>query len=152
MSENGNLKYITTCVLCNQRFSNRALPIIGAVPDSATRQFVESLIDHLHRNHTAQFQIFVQRMKLMADKFAAWLALQSFQTTDPNLMKSQEELRSWIHSLTRKNQLTDADLLDRVARLELAEAEAQRVETLCKKIRDYMGEQGRYNPMVEAPR
>jgi hypothetical protein len=80
------------------------------------------------------------------------LALQSFQISDPNLLKSQEELRSWIHSLTRKNQLTDADLLDRVARLELAEAEAQRVETLCKEIRDYVGEQGRYNPMVEAPR
>lgn len=152
MSENGNLKYITTCTLCSQRFSNSALPIIGAVPDAATRHFVEQLIQHLAKNHAVQFQTFVKRMRLMADKFTAWLALQSFETSDPNLLNSQEELRNWVHTLTRKHELSDADLLDRVARLELAEAEARRVETLCKEIRDFMGEQGRYNPMVEAPR
>jgi len=146
MSENGNLKYITVCTLCSQRFSNSALPLIGDKPDANTRRFVEALIYHLKRNHAPKFAEFTRNMILMADKFAAWLALQSFQISDPNLLKSQEELRSWIHSLTRKNQLTDADVLDRVARLELAEAEAQRVETLCKEIRDFMGERGAYNP------
>ena len=34
------LKYITTCRLCNQRFSNSALPIIGDQPDRQTAKFV----------------------------------------------------------------------------------------------------------------
>jgi hypothetical protein len=147
MSENGNLKYITTCTLCNQRFSNSALPVIGDKPDAKTRGFVEGLIFHLKRNHGPQFAEFTRNMILMADKFAAWLALQSFETGDPNLMKSQEEMRVWVHTLTRKNQLSDADLLDRVARLELAEAEAQHVQTLSKEIRDYLTEQGAYSPV-----
>jgi hypothetical protein len=143
MGDNG-MKYITACRLCNQRFSNSALPIVGDVPDASTRRFVEGLIKHLASNHKQQFQEFRQNMVLLANQFAAWLALQSFEISDPNLQKSQEELRRWVHTLTRKNQLTDADLLDRIARIGLAEADAARTLELCKEIRNCLTEQAQY--------
>jgi hypothetical protein len=145
MSSNGTpVKYITPCKLCNQRFSNNALPIVGDVPDASTRRFVEALIKHLASNHKPQFEEFKRNMVLLANQFAAWLALQSFEISDPNLQKGQEELRRWVHTLTRKHQLTDADLLDKISRLELAEPEAAHVNELCKEMRDYLTEQAQY--------
>jgi hypothetical protein len=152
MSENGNLKYITTCTLCNQRFANSALPVIGEAPDGATVRFVAGLAKHLKQAHPQEIERLKMETAILQNQFVGWLTLQKFETTDPQLLASQQRIRVWLHTLTRRNQLTDADVLDRVARLELAEAEAKQVEMLCTEIRDYMGEQGRYNPMVEAPR
>jgi len=144
MPENEKLKYITTCTLCSQRFSNSALPVIGETPDANTRHFVEGLIFHLRRNHAPQFAEFTRNMILMSNKFAAWLALQSFQTADPNLLRSQEELRSWVHGLTRKNQLSDAEITDKLVGAEPLTLES--ALAVCKEIRDFMGERGAYNP------
>jgi hypothetical protein len=138
------LKHITTCKLCGQRFSNNALPVIGDVPDAATQNFVKALIKHLKIVHARHFAQFTQDMIVLSDQFAGWLALRSFQTEDPNLAQSQEILRKWVHSITRKNQLFDADLLDRVSRLGLSAAEAEPVTALCKELRDYLTEQGPY--------
>src|ERR1035437_356333 len=141
MGDNG-MKYITACRLCNQRFSNSALPIVGDVPDASTRRFVEGLIKHLASNHKQQFQEFRQNMVLLANQFAAWLALQSFEISDPNLQQSQEELRRWVHALTRKNQLTDAGITDRIVAAEPITAE--KAIAVCKEMRDYLTEQAQY--------
>ena len=146
---NGNLKYITTCTLCNQRFSNSALPVIGETPDAATVRFVTGLAKHLKQAHPQEIERLKIETALLQNQFIGWLTLQKFETTDPQLLLSQQRIRVWLHTLTRKNQLTDADVLDRVARLGLDKPEAEQVETLCKEIRDFMGEQGVYNPMVE---
>jgi hypothetical protein len=143
MSSNGTpLKYITNCKLCGQRFANNALPLIGDVPDASTRRFVEALISHLGHSHKPQFQEFRQNMVLLANQFAAWLALQSFEISDPNLLKSQEELRGWVHTLTRKNQLTDAGITDRIVAAEPITAE--KAIAVCKEMRDYLTEQAQY--------
>jgi hypothetical protein len=142
MSSNGNLKYITTCKLCGQRFANKALPIIGDNPDASTRSFIHALILHLNREHPQQFQAFTRAMVTLANNFAGWLALQNFEITDPNLLKSQEELRTFAHSITRKNDLTDAEITDKIVSLEPLTAE--KVTALCKEWRDFLTEQGRY--------
>ena len=146
---NDVLKYITTCTLCNQRFSKSALPLIGESPDAQTVRFVTGLAKHLKQAHPEAIQQLKMQTAILQNQFVGWLTLQSFETTDPELQKSQQRLRVWLHTITRKNQITDADLLDRVARLELAHAEAEKVEALCQEIRDFLGEQGKHNPLLE---
>ena len=70
--------------------------------------------------------------------------MQQFETDDPQLQASQQRLRSWLHSLTRKNQITDAQITDRLVAAEPLTQE--RVTAVCKEMRDYLTEQGGYAP------
>ena len=149
MSDNGTpLKYITTCKLCSQRFSNSALPIIGETPDVQTVRFVSGLAKHMKQAHSEQINQLRQEAAMLSTQFVGWLVLKTYETTDPNLLQSQERIRVWLQTLTRKHQLTDADLLDRIARLELAETDAAHVNELCKEIRDFLTEQGKYSAIM----
>ena len=136
------LKYITTCKLCNQRFANSALPIIGEHPDRQTAKFVTGLAEHFKKAHKEQAEGIWNDTRIFATQFAGWIVMQQFQTDDPQLQASQQRLRAWLHRLTIKNQISDADLQDRIARLELAEPDAEKVTALCKELRDYLTEQG----------
>jgi hypothetical protein len=100
------------------------------------------LIKHLAQNHKQQFMAFSNAMRLLANKFAAWLALQSFEISDPNLLNSQEELRAWVHALTRKNQLTDAEITDKIVSAEPITAE--KAIAICKELRNFLTEQAQY--------
>jgi hypothetical protein len=139
-----NLKYITTCKLCNQRFSNSALPIVGEQPDKQTAQFVTALAKHFKSAHKEEAQGVWNDSSIFATQFAGWIVMQQFETNDPQLQAGQQRLRVWLHKLTQRNQITDADLQDRIARLELAEPDAEKVTAACKELRDFLTEQGRY--------
>lgn len=139
-----NLKYITTCKLCNQRFANSALPIIGEQPDRQTAKFVTGLAEHFKKTHKEQAEGVWNDTRIFATQFAGWIVMQQFQTDDPQLQASQQRLRAWLHRLTIKNQISDADLQDRIARLELAEPDAEKVTALCKELKDYLTEQGQH--------
>ena len=138
------LKYITTCKLCNQRFANSALPIVGEHPDAKTAKFVTSLAKHFKSAHKEAAQAIWNDTSIFATQFAGWIVMQQFATDDPQLQASQQRLRSWLHSLTRKNQITDAQITDRLVAAEPLTLE--RVTVVCKEMRDYLTEQGGYAP------
>jgi len=138
------LKYITTCRLCNQRFSNSALPIIGDQPDRQTAKFVTGLAQHFKSAHKEQAVGIWNDTRIFATQFAGWIVMQQFETDDPQLQASQQRLRSWLHSLTRKNQITDAQITDRLVAAEPLTQE--RVTAVCTEMRDYLTEQGGYAP------
>lgn len=149
MASNGTaLKYITTCTLCNQRFSNSALPLIGETPDAQTVRFVTGLAKHLKTVHPQEIERLRAETAILSNQFVGWLTLQKFETTDPNLQASQQRLRMWLHGLTRKNQLTDAEITDKIVSLGLDAEHAGPVNDLCKELRDFLTEQGRYAPQI----
>jgi alcohol dehydrogenase YqhD (iron-dependent ADH family) len=118
------------------------LPIIGEHPDRQTAKFVTGLAEHFKKAHKEQAEGIWNDTRIFATQFAGWIVMQQFQTDDPQLQASQQRLRAWLHRLTIKNQISDADLQDRIARLELAEPDAEKVTALCKELRDYLTEQG----------
>ena len=142
MPENGTLKHITTCKLCGQRFSNSALPVIGESPASAIVSFVNSLAKHMGKAHPQETkQLFAETARFYQN-FTGWAILQQFQSEDPNLLKSTEGFRAWMAALSRKNQISDAEITNMIVAAEPLTQES--AETVCKKIRDFLTEQGRY--------
>jgi hypothetical protein len=143
MSDNGSpLKHLTTCKLCRQRFANTALPILGETPDKKTKRFVEALANHLKAAHAEQmFQIEVECQRTYV-LFTGWAILQQFDTTDPALLAGTQSFRRWLHNRTRKAELSDAEIVDKIVSQEPLDA-AKAIE-VCKEIRDLLTEQGRY--------
>ena len=142
MPENGNLKHITTCKFCGQRFSNSALPVIGESPALAIVTFVNKLAKHIGKAHPQQTKQIYAETARFYQNCTGWAILQQFQSEDPNLLKSKEGFRAWMHALSTKHQLSDAEITDKIIAAEpLTQAS---VETVCKEIRDYLTEQGRY--------
>jgi hypothetical protein len=140
MSE--TLKYITTCRLCNQRFANSALPIVGEHPDAKTAKFVTSLAKHFKSAHKEAATAIWNDASAFGTQFAGWVVMQQFETADPELRASQERFRTWLHNLTRKNQITDAQITDRLVAAEPLTQES--VTAVCKEMRDFLTEQNGY--------
>jgi len=139
-----SLKYLTTCKLCNQRFSSSALPIIGAAPGAQEGLYLMKLGEHMRTAHRQHVQRMLTEAAAAQQMLLEWFTFKDWESQDPNLERSRDMRRSAIHNLTRKNRLNDADLIDKIARLELSEAEALKVTEMCKEIRDYLTEQGKY--------
>ena len=136
------LKHITTCTICGQRFSNTALPTIGETPPAAAAKFVKSLFQHIQKAHPEAIREIGKNALMLQQQFLGWLTLQGFQTTDPELIRSQEKLRKWLHEVSRKNRLNDNDLTDIVVKAEPLTQES--AMAACKEIRDYLSERGKY--------
>jgi hypothetical protein len=142
------LKHITTCTICGQRFSNSALPTIGDTPNASAARFVKSLFQHIQKAHPEAIREIGKRAMILQQQFLGWLTLQGFQTTDPELIRSQEKLRQWLHEVSMKNRLNDADLTDIVVKAEPLTQES--VMAACQEIRDYLSERGKYASEQEA--
>src|SRR6185436_19023267 len=116
-------KFITTCrvkdhnaiVECGQQIIDHAIdvPIIGEPPTVRTQRFMEALGKHLHRKHPMHAQLTMN----MGAQFTGYLIAQSFRTEDPGLVAVQEQLRSHLFVMTRKNYITDEQIVETVAKL-----------------------------------
>jgi hypothetical protein len=148
MTAESAVKHITTCTICNQRFSNHALPVIGEQPNAEAARFVKQLFNHLKEQHPNVVREIATRAIMLQSQFLGWLTLQGFQTTDPQLIQSQERLRGWLRGVTTKNALNDNDLTDIVVKAEPLTQES--VMAACKEIRDYLSERGKYASQMEA--
>lgn len=132
----------TTCRICGQQFPTPTMQpaIIGAPPDADTKNFVGSLATHLISTHADKWAA----IEIGGQEFMGFLILGLFESQDVNLMMKQEQARYGIQQMTRKRTISDADILDRVARLELDPEKEQETADLLQDMRDLLTEQGQY--------
>ena len=145
---NSTLHHITTCTICGQRFSHSELPTIGDTPNASAARFVKSLFQHMQKAHPEAIREIGKRALILQQQFLGWLTLQGFRTTDPELLRSQEHLRQWLHEVSTKNRLNNNDLTDIVVKAEPLTQES--AMAACKEIRDYLSERGKYASEQEA--
>ena len=142
---NPSLDYTTRCRVpgCTKTFVSSALdiPIIGQ-PNAQTVKFVTALIDHVQKKHP---QVMMQ-VSGAIQEYMGFLVTSLFEIEDPRLAEMREQIRAGIAEVSRRNVISDADIADRVARLELDPDDEEPLNELLKDMRDVLCEQGRYAP------
>ena len=145
-----NLEYITKCRVpgCNKEFVSNALdiPIIGQ-PNERVVRFVTALYDHLGKKHPEV----MQRIAGAIQEYMGFLVVGMFEVADPKLLEMREHIRATLARISRRFQISDADIQDRVARLELDPEEEEGLNTLLRDMRDLLTEQGNYVPKNGQP-
>jgi len=149
-----NLEYITRCKVpgCSKQFVSSALdiPIIGQ-PNERVVKFVTALMDHLQKKHPE----IMTRVAGAIQEYMGLLVISMFQVEDPKLLEMREFIRASIAQVSRRFQISDADIRDRVARLELDADEEEGLNMLLRDMRDFLTERGNYAPkngnLVEKP-
>lgn len=161
-------RFTSSCRICGHKFKHIsfAVPLVGqeqGKPDPRVFELVKIFAAHLERKHdeeypkagtTAQYlgygtTAFWQEQKLMF----GLAVLVRFEHEDPVLCMIVDATRLVLHRMTRRATLDDATLIDRVARLELSNADQSKVVDLCKSLRDFLMEtpQAPQKQVVEAP-
>ena len=139
------LDYTTRCRVpgCTKTFVSSALdiPIIGQ-PNAQVVKFVTALMDHVDKKHP---QAMVQ-ISGAIQEYMGFLVVSMFECEDPKLLEMREHVRATIAKFSRRFIISDADIKDRVARLELDPDDEEPLAELLKDMRDVLCEQGRYAP------
>jgi hypothetical protein len=144
---NGNtkpIKYRTVCNVCH-RISYAPpldIPIIGQGDAQIEQYIMATLVGHLQAEHPDQWALIASRIK----EFAAFLACAMFGLQDPAILQRLELARYALHTATQKAQITDETILDRLARVGLAQKEIDAVAPLIRDMRDALTEEGAYKP------
>ena len=145
-----NLEYITKCRVpgCNKEFVSNALdiPIIGQ-PNERVVRFVTALYDHLGKKHPEV----MQRITGAIQEYMGFLVVGMFEVSDPKLLEMREHIRATLARIFRRFQISDGDIQDRIARLELDPEEEEGLNTLLRDMRDLLTEQGNYAPRNGQP-
>lgn len=147
-----NLEYLTTCqvqngitgAICGQRINAPAfdVPIVGEPPPMKAQRLVQGLYKHLEKAHpemSAQIQLATMML-------TGFMILRCFDTPDPNLQQSRENARAQIARLSRKNLLTDAGILDSLAKIGCDAAQIEVIGPVIRQMRDFLQEFGPYSP------
>jgi hypothetical protein len=146
MSENTKhpLKYRAVCNVCHQISYAPPLdiPIIGQGDVQIEQYIMATLVGHLQSKHPDEWAQVASRIK----EFAAFLACAVFELQDPAILQRLELARYALHTATRKAQITDEIILDRLARVGLAQKEIDAVAPLIRDMRDALTEEGAYKP------
>jgi len=132
-------KLISTCKLCKQTFTASAfdVEIIGQ-PNARLFSFMNGLTEHLRKRHP--------ETTAAIGMFSACIAAQQFELTDPNLLAMREKLRHQLHRMTRRTYLSDADIMERVSRLDFTDSQKDGLAYLLRDMRDVLCEEGGYAP------
>lgn len=150
MTPTPSIDYVTKCSVpgCGKQFVSCALdiPILGA-PNERVVKFVTALMDHMQTKHPA---IMVQ-ISQSIQEFMGFLVVSMYVVQDPKLLEMREFVRSRIAKVSRRFQISDADIQDRVARLELDSDDEEGLNILLKDMRDLLTEQGSYSPKNGQP-
>lgn len=145
-----NLEYITKCTApgCKKEFISSALdiPIIGQ-PNERVVKFVTALYDHMNSKHPE----IMARIAQAIQEYMGFLVVGMFEVSDPKLLEMREHIRAQVAKVSRRFQISNADIQDRVARLELDPDEEEGLNTLLQDMRDLLTEQGRYAPQNGKP-
>jgi hypothetical protein len=148
-----SLTHITKCTLCPPdkpvRIVADQIPQVkpGEQPPEAVGRYVQALSAHLQKKHPEAFQ----RALGIGQTLIAYLILQNFETTDPGVATGRNLTRAFVHRLTRKNDITEAEIQYRLAGLGVdgSNEHAQEFAREFRDIRDLLLEEGEYTP--EAP-
>ena len=145
-----NLEYITKCRVpgCNKEFVSTPLdiPIIGQ-PNARVVKFVTALGEHIQKKHPQ----LMQNIAGAIQEYTGFLVVSLFEVNDPKLLEMRENIRATISKVSRRFQVSDADIQDRVARLELDPEQEEGLNILLRDMRDLLTEQGSYAPQNGQP-
>jgi hypothetical protein len=145
-----NLEYITKCRVpgCNKEFVSTPvdIPIIGQ-PNARTVKFVTALMEHVQKKHPQMMQNIAGAIQ----DYTGFLVVSLFEVNDPKLLEMREHIRAIIAKVSRRFQISDADIQDRVARMELDSEDEEGLNVLLRDMRDLLTEQGRYAPQNGQP-
>lgn len=141
----------TNCLLCPPekpfRIISDPMPNVesGQPPPEAVGRYVQKLREHLEKRHQ---EVYLQSF-MLGQILSALAIIDAFKSTDPGVARGREVLRRFVHRLTRKNDPEERDLLIRSERiLELDPITVQGIEDQLRDYRDYLLEQGEYEPKV----
>jgi hypothetical protein len=84
-------------------------------------------------------------------EYTGFLVVSLFELNDPKLLEMREHIRATIAKVSRRFQISDADIQDRVARMELDSQDEEGLNILLRDMRDLLTEQGRYAPQNGQP-
>ncbi len=140
------ITYTTVCRICGDRLSTAGfVPVVGGKQiDPNLVQFVVKLQKHVqtkHPDHARQVQAEVMQ-------FTGYATLSAFTVQDPVLVSMQEAVRFALHRGTRKAFITNAQIDDRLATLELDPDTTKNLAILLRDLRDVLCEEGPYGPTV----
>lgn len=107
-------KYTTKCRHCKQVFRSVGVPIIGESPDKRAAAFINSMVNHLMKEHPE----IAQRCYVEQATFGGVLFINEFESNDPELLSQRELGRHRIHEKTRRVHVSDATIEEQVKRLE----------------------------------
>jgi hypothetical protein len=138
------IKYRAVCNVCHRTSYAPPLdiPIIGQGDAQIELYIMTTLVGHLQAEHPEQWALVASRIK----EFAAFLACAMFGLQDPAILQRLELARYALHTSTRKAQITDETILDRLARIGLSEEEIGNVFPVIRDMRDALTEEGQYKP------
>lgn len=140
-------EYKTRCIVpgCGKAFVSDALdiPIIGQ-PNERVVKFITALMNHVQAKHPAA----MTQISGAIQEYMGFLVVSMFDVEDPSIVQMKESVRATVFRFSRRMQITDADIQDRVARLELNPDQEEGLNILLRDMRDLLTEQGSYAPQV----
>lgn len=128
MSEVSQIAGLNTCRICGRRFTSR-MGMIITNPTEARRQQdsimreIAALWEHLIKHHPKQAETVV----MLTEQYRGFLVLCQFESTDPNITKSRDQMRWHIHNATAAATVPDDKLEERT--VETARTIAARLIT-----------------------
>jgi len=103
-----------TCTICGQMFtgprSSRILEARGLEPAA---QFGAQLAQHVFKQHPEVGE----QLELSTLHYRGYLVMAYWETSDPLVTSSREQMRQWLQTSTRKLSVPDSELIERAAGL-----------------------------------
>jgi hypothetical protein len=144
--------HITTCLLCKPEKpatikANEMPPFCPEDdPPQAVLTYLKALRQHIEKRHPEAFNYAVA----LGHTLTALVVIGHFATTDPEIQRSKDLTRAFLHKATRKNDVTERDLQIRWENLYGCTDEQETIAGL-KDLRDWLLEEGEYAPQALEP-
>jgi hypothetical protein len=155
-----SVTHITTCLDCPPekpvRIVANEIPRVDSLGEPtppAVGRYVQTLSTHLEKKHPEVYRAAL----LLSQSMFAFLVLTHYETSDPGVVRGRNEIRAFIHKLTRANDPTEHDLLMRQEQIidvtgpELPPDIERRIMEGLRDLRDYLLEEGDYAPVPPEP-
>jgi hypothetical protein len=139
---------VTVCKLCQHgiALTGLSIPIVGEEPAMRAARYVTALEDHIKRRHPRESAAITAMQTWMRDI----LVIGSYRTEDPVLLAGYELARAHVHAATRKNRLSDDNLVEGLAQAGFTSEEIDRIKPIAQYMRDFLSEQGSFaHPKVQ---
>jgi hypothetical protein len=140
-----SLTYLTTCTLCNQRFTVPGLEdlVKTGVGQQQVGKIIQQLSEHVQKKHPKQFaESLIPGLQL-----SGILRLKHFRSDDPTANQMQEWMRHQIHEMTRNRTVSDEKIREQVDKLGLPATHlTTSICALIMEMRDIIEERGKFAP------
>jgi hypothetical protein len=107
-------QYITRCQHCTQIFRSSGIPIIGTTPEQLTAAFVNSVVQHIMKQHPEVMQACMVEQA----KYGGLMVMSQFTSDDPELLKQKETARHAFFKQVQLVRISDAKIEERLRQLD----------------------------------